>query len=40
MMHKLWLMIVDWVVQPFPDYYPQECFDCNEGSCEGCSHNQ
>ncbi len=36
MIQKIWHKIIDWIVQPFPDYYPAECFDCNEGKCEGC----
>jgi hypothetical protein len=25
------------IVSDFPDEFPAFCFDCNEGSCEGCS---
>jgi hypothetical protein len=36
MIQKIWQIIGSWFVQPFPDYYPQECFECNEGHCKGC----
>ena len=28
------------LVSDFPDELPPFCFDCNEGSCEGCSAHQ
>jgi len=36
MFSKIWQQIIDWFVQPFPSHYPPECFDCDEGSCDGC----
>ena len=37
--------IVSWILAPtkkdfwvgkFPDYYAQECFDCNKDCCDNC----
>ena len=36
MFKKFWQWITDWLISDFPDAYPPECFDCNEGSCDGC----
>ena len=28
----------DYWIQPFPEYYAPECFDCNRGDCIGCQY--
>jgi len=29
----------DYWVQPFPEKYAPECFDCNESTCVNCKFN-
>jgi len=25
-------------IEPFPDHYDSECFDCDKTTCEGCEY--
>lgn len=32
------LVIAIGSAEPFPETYPEECFDCNKGNCSNCKY--